>query len=98
MATELRITTPSVLASVYNVKTTSTHKLVDLIKIVNGTSYLTGLGSKEYLEESVFHKHNIQIIWQEYTHPVYRQLYGEFIPMLSSLDYLMMQSNKGSFS
>ena len=89
MATELRITIPTVLASEYNVKTIATQRLVDLVKIVHGTKYLTGLGSKDYLDESLFYKHNIQVIWQNYRHPVYKQLHGEFIPMLSALDYLM---------
>lgn len=86
----LGIMTPTVLASEYDVQSTSTQKLVTLVKSVGGTCYLTGLGSKDYLDESLFHKENIEVRWQEYRHPVYKQFYGEFVPMLSCLDYLMM--------
>jgi len=93
VAEELRITTPIALASDYHVKTDSTQKLVDLVKSVNGNAYLTGLGSKDYLKESVFRKENINVIWQEFNHPNYTQLHGKNIIKLSTLDYLMMQAS-----
>jgi len=93
IASELGITTSNVFASDYDVKSTSTQRLVDLVKEVGGTGYLTGLGSRNYLAESVIEKENVKVIWQEFKEPVYRQLHGEFIPMLSSLDYLMMETN-----
>lgn len=90
LASELAITTPTVFASEFNIKSKSTQRLLELVKSVNGSIYLTGMGSKDYLDESLFRKENIQVMWQEYTHTVYTQLHGKFIPMLSSLDYLMM--------
>jgi hypothetical protein len=92
VAAELDITTPTVFASEYDVKTTSTRRLVDLVGAVGGTHYLTGLGAVEYLDESLFHKNSIQVVWQKFQHPVYGQLYGDFIPVLSSLDFLMMKA------
>lgn len=92
---ELGIDTPAVMASDYCLKSVSTQRLVDLVKAVGGSVYLTGSGSEGYLEEVLFIKENIQVKWQEYKHPVYRQLHGSFIPMLSSLDYLMMRSPVG---
>lgn len=90
---ELGIDKPAVLASDYGIKSVSTQRLVDLAKAVGGSTYLTGSGSRDYLEESLFNKENIKVKWQEYKHPVYEQLHGDFIPMLSSLDYLMMCSS-----
>lgn len=91
VAAELEITTPTVFASEYDINTTSTQRLVDLVGAVGGTHYLTGLGAMDYLDESLFHKNNIRVVWQKFQHPVYKQLHGEFIPKLSSLDYLMME-------
>lgn len=91
VTSELGITKPAIFASDFNVQSSSTQRLVDLLKSVNGTTYLTGLGSKNYLDESIFDKENIKVMWQEYTCPVYPQLHGAFVPMLSSLDYLMMR-------
>ena len=93
VAAELRITTPTVFASDFNVKSSSTQRLIDLVKTSGGTDYLTGLRSKDYLNESYFKKENINVIWQEFQHPIYRQLHGKFVPMLFSFDYLMMRAS-----
>lgn len=90
-AAELNIGTPVAFASSYHVASQATQRLVDLVKSVEGAVYLTGLGSRDYLDESLFQKEKIRVAWQDYSYPVYPQLHGEFIPMLSSLDYLMMR-------
>ena len=58
VASELGITTPMVLASDFHIQSTATQKLTDLVKSVRGTTYLTGQGSKDYLDESVFRREN----------------------------------------
>lgn len=88
MAAEFGIPASPVLSSSFVVGESSTQKLIELVKAVKGTVYLTGTGAKEYLQESEFEKEGIAVVWQEYQPPVYRQQWGEFIPMLSSLDYL----------
>ena len=40
------------------------------------------------MQEQDFLSANIQLIWQDFVHPVYPQLHGEFIPNLSILDLL----------
>jgi len=71
-------------------KTTKTksERLVELLKQVNATHYLSGVGAKDYHKDKPYDDANIQVIWQNFTHPVYPQLYGEFIPYLSSIDLL----------
>jgi hypothetical protein len=91
IAAELGIATPLKFASDYNVESTSSQRLIDLVKNAGGDQYLTGLGSKDYLDETLFERENIRVTWQQFNHPVYSQLHGEFIPMLSALDYLMMR-------
>lgn len=85
------IGTPVVFSSDYATPTNSSQKLVDLVKRAGGSYYLTGLGAKEYLDEGLFEQEQIKVIWQKFQHPVYPQLHGDFVPMLSSIDYLMMQ-------
>ena len=92
VASELRINTPIALASDFSIQSSSTQRLVDLVKSVHGSIYITGLGSKNYLDESLFKKESVKVLWHEFEHPVYHQFHGEFIPMLSSLDYLMMRN------
>jgi hypothetical protein len=67
---------------------TKSERLVELLKQVNATHYLSGVGAKNYHIDKPFDDANIQIIWQDFTHPVYPQLHGKFIPYLSSIDLL----------
>lgn len=90
MACRFKAVAPRRMASSYAVKTVKTQRLVDLVKAAGGDAYLCGTGSRDYLDEGLFSEAGISVIWQEYAHPVYSQLYGEFIPRLSGIDPLMM--------
>ena len=89
----LGINTPVVFASEFNVKSTGSRRLVDLVKSVGGDDYLTGSGSRDYLDEAIFKKEGINVCWQEFKNPVYKQLHGGFEEMLSVLDFLMMRDS-----
>jgi len=73
-----------------NLSTTKTksERLVEILKQVNATHYLSGVGAKDYHEGKPFEEDNVKVIWQEFKHPIYSQLHGEFIPYLSSIDLL----------
>lgn len=60
---KLNIKTP--LVEDYPTSLNSTERLVDLCKKHNATTYLAGQGGKEYLNESLFEKENIKVIYQE---------------------------------
>lgn len=62
--------------------------LVDICTKVAADSYLSGVGARDYLEPSCFSLNGIALQWQEFEHPVYPQLCGDFIPYLSSIDLL----------
>tara|TARA_B100000315_G_scaffold156179_1_gene144737 strand:+ start:1773 stop:2483 length:711 start_codon:yes stop_codon:yes gene_type:complete len=95
----LGMNTPVVFASEFNVKSTGSQRLVDLVKSVGGEEYLTGTGSRDYLDEELFRKAGIGVCWQEFDHPVYKQLHGGFEKRLSALDFLMIatKSDIGNF-
>jgi|SRR3972149_3729018 len=92
----LGINTPLVFASDFNMKSTGSQRLVDLVQSVGGKEYLTGTGARDYLEEELFKKVGIGVHWQEFEHPVYKQLHGSFEKMLSVLDFLMMRDSDNS--
>lgn len=73
-----------------DLKTTKTksERLVELLKQVNATHYLSGIGAKDYHVDKPFENAGIEVIWQKFQHPVYKQLHGDFIPYLSSIDLL----------
>ena len=82
----LNINIQTSFSSTYSVKTSSTRRLLDLVLAVNGDNYLTGSGSRDYLDESLFIRSGIKVNWQNFKHPIYSQLHGPFKPMLSCLD------------
>lgn len=79
-----------VLSSDIKTELTGLDKILYILKNQNATKYISGdgEGSKRYIDEQLFKNNNIELIWQNYKHPTYKQLYGEFIPYLSILDLL----------
>ena len=63
-------------------------RLAAICKSLGADTYLSGTGAKEYLNLKPFHKKEITVIFQEFKHPVYPQLYDDFVPNLSLLDLL----------
>lgn len=67
---------------------TKNELLVDVLKKVSATHYLSGVGARDYFDPAPFRGGGVEVVWQNFTHPVYPQLYGEFAPYLSSIDLL----------
>lgn len=63
-------------------------RLVDLCKLAGGNIYLSGKEGAKYMDLDNFEKENIQVMFQNYTHPQYLQLFGSFEPFLSVIDLL----------
>lgn len=66
----------------------SNERLINLIRAVGGTHYLSGTGARAYLDETMFAAAGITVVWQRFAHPVYPQLHGAFTPGLSCIDAL----------
>lgn len=76
------------LASSLEPQGTSNQLLVDILKKVGASTYLSGIGARDYYDAQPFVDAGIKVIWQNFQHPVYPQLYGDFIPYLSTIDML----------
>lgn len=64
-------------------------RLAALTKCVGGTHYIAGVGSRDYLDEFEFTRRDITVIWDDWKHPVYPQMHGDFISGLSAIDLLL---------
>lgn len=66
--------------------------LVSICKSIESDYYLSALGSYLYIEKDneggYFSRENISIEYQNYNHPKYTQLNGEFLPYISIIDLL----------
>lgn len=61
---------------------------IGICKYFNANIYLSGVGAKKYNDELLFNEKGIKLEYQQYQHPIYPQLYGDFIPNLSIVDVL----------
>ncbi|MBW7954469.1 WbqC family protein [Candidatus Gracilibacteria bacterium] len=67
----------------------NTDALIDICKLVGATEYISGAGGKNYIEESKFTQAGIILHYQDYHHPNYNQLWGDFIPYMSIIDLIL---------
>ena len=69
-------------------------RLINLVSNCGADTYLSGPSGRSYLDESLFEKNGIKIIYSDFKHPVYPQLWGDFVPNLSVIDALFMKGPK----
>jgi len=82
--------TEIIRASSFSLESKSTERLVELVRLVGGTRYLCGGGASGYQEDEKFTRGGIDVVYQDFKHPVYVQINTpEFIPGQSILDPLM---------
>ena len=84
----LDINTEIVLSSTLDVNTRGSDRILDICKKVNATTYISGANGKDYLKKDDFVLNNINITFQEYSHPMYNQRFDNFVPYLSIIDLL----------
>lgn len=84
----LKIDTKFYLSSDLDIGGDKNNRLINICKHFNASSYYTGLAAKDYIDEELFKKNNIELVYQEYKHPSYEQLHGDFLPYLSIIDLL----------
>lgn len=86
---EFNITTKVVRSSELPVDSSKSDLVLDLCKYFGADHYLSGTYGRDYLDELAFTAAGVKIEYQNFKHPVYSQLWGEFEPYLSILDYWM---------
>lgn len=63
--------------------------LANLLRQVEATHYLSGPGARAYFEPGPFQAAGVEVVWQDFHHPVYPQQFGPFLPNLSCIDLLL---------
>ena len=77
------------MASELGVAGRSTSLLVSIVTAVRGTTYLCGDGASGYQDDQQFREAGIDLLRQQFRHPVYEQPGDAFLPGLSVIDALM---------
>jgi hypothetical protein len=86
---EFRITTRVVRSSELSVSGSKSDLILELCRHFGSTNYLSGRLGRDYLRADDFAASGITLEYQHYTYPVYPQLWGEFLPHMSILDFWM---------
>lgn len=90
IAKELGLKTKFIRASELGVSGKRSELLVNICKKVGADNYYSNIGSKVYMDKEMhfFNDAGIKVHYMEYEHPVYEQLFGDFISHLSVIDVL----------
>ncbi len=67
-----------------------TERLVQILKHVEATHYISGPSASDYIEKDKFDEAGISLEYAEYNYPEYSQLYPPFDPYVTILDLLFM--------
>lgn len=80
---------PQILkSSNMDIHTLREERVIDLCLAAGGTEYLSGNGARVYQKEEHFEDKGLQLTYLAYQPIVYPQLWGQFAPCMSVLDYL----------
>jgi hypothetical protein len=95
LARAIGVATPAHLASTLGgTAADPTDRLIALCRTVGADTYLAGRDGAGYMDAGRFAAVGIQVLYQEYKHPDYAQLHGEFAPNLSGLDLLLTHGDE----
>jgi hypothetical protein len=86
---ELNIDTKIVKSSDLDIDSKKSDLILDLCQNFQADKYISGALGKDYLDEYSFKDKGIEIEYQNYQHPVYQQLHGDFLPCMGVVDFCM---------
>lgn len=93
----LGMSVPVVKASDYDFAGAKSDLVLDMCVKLKANQYIFGAQGRNYADVQSFQSQGIGVTFQDYVHPVYRQLHGEFVPYMSLLD-LLFNEGPASYS
>lgn len=64
-------------------------RIIGIAKYFGADTYLAGSGGKDYMNLDKYEKKGVKVIFQEFNHPTYRQLFGDFEENTSVIDLIL---------
>ena len=91
LARELGIANTKFLrSSNFDVEGSKTTRLVNLLRAIGASHYISGPSARSYLDQSQLQAADISLEYMEYNYPEYPQLHPPFDPHVPVLDLLFM--------
>ncbi len=89
IARYIGLTTRTILSSSLGMsKSDKNEKLISLCKITGADILYDGKSSENFIDRELFSKEGIEVVFQNYRHPEYRQFHPPFLSHLSVIDLL----------
>lgn len=82
-------------SSPFNIHSSGSDKLLQILLELKGEIYITGHGAKNYLDHVLLERKGIKVEYMDYKKIPYPQLYGEFTPYVSILDLIANTGKEG---
>ncbi|MEW6380758.1 MAG: WbqC family protein [bacterium] len=89
LKTSLSVPTEMQLSSSLAVEATGNERLIEICHRLKASTYLAQYEARKFIQEEAFAKAGIGVQYFRFHHPVYPQLWGEFIDNLSAWDLLL---------
>lgn len=71
-----------------------TEKNIAICKYFGVEQFYEASAGRNYIDEKKFIEAGIKLTYQDYQHPTYRQLHGDFVPYLSAIDLLFNEGHR----
>jgi len=81
-------------STISNTSSDRQERMIELCQSVGAERCYNGAAGKKLYSPDEFKTRGIDLVFQEYKHPTYDQLWGEFIPFLSIIDLLCNYGKK----
>lgn len=75
-------------ASDFDFRGAKSELVLDMCRQLKADVYVFGALGRDYADVDAFRTAGIEVVFQDYAHPVYPQLHGDFVPYLSVVDLL----------
>tara|TARA_Y100001936_G_scaffold34250_1_gene32301 strand:- start:20585 stop:21292 length:708 start_codon:yes stop_codon:yes gene_type:complete len=92
----LQINTTTIKSSELKITKTKTQRLIDICAQLNASCYISGIGGKNYVDESLFKNSDIKLTYENSIHPNYNQIHGNFMKNMSIIDLIFNEGEKSS--
>ncbi len=86
---KLGIKIPVFKSSLLNIDGTKEIKIINICKKLGAQELYDSKAASTFLNANKFQKENIRVEFQDYSHPVYEQMYKPFMPYMCIIDLLL---------
>ena len=72
----------------YDITGTKSDLIIKMCESVKAKNFIFGILGRDYMDKKTFDDNDINYYFQNFEHPRYKQIHGEFVSNMSSIDLL----------